>query len=414
MEGVAFDHAWGGFSLVTCPNGTTFGVSLRDNGRMPSDTAQKSPQRIPPRLLVILGVSFVCMLSAAALLAVASFHVPPPVPSSHEETLRAVEDAQDAELKEIDQALSESARILEEFGRKEQELRARMALSLAVPSVRAGAIQFASEFGNVVGNRERLITLIRLAAQNGARLIVMPECAIPGYMSVDHKTAWRDPVRRPNPNDGRSIVEAGVADTVPGENTKQFGALANELNVYLVITLIEKVEKAVEGGAAAEVDYFNTAVLLGPDEKILCHYRKLNLWPPGDATWAQSGDRGLGVCDTPFGKLGLLICYDLSSGVVPKLKEAGASMILYPVGWVDAKPPEDWFEKMLPEKVKDWGMPVIAANGSVDALPQAGDAFGYGFSSIYAADGTILSGAGPDGSEVIYADLPAAVSDGKP
>lgn len=377
---------------------------------MPNDGPVKPQQRVSVWLL-LLGVSFVFMISAAVLVIVVRFNAPPP---SSAVSSKAAEDAEEADLKEIDKGLRENAQLLNDIKQKEQELRARLALSQAVPSVRVAAIQFASEFGQVAVNRERLTALIRLAAGNGARLIVMPECAITGYMSVDHKTAWRDPVRRPNPKDGRSIVEAGVADTVPGEHTRQFGALAKELNVYLVITLIEKVERAGEAGAAPKVDYFNTAVLLGPDEKILCHYRKLNLWPPGDATWVQPGDRGLGLCDTPFGKLGLLICYDLSSGVVPKLKEAGATMILYPVGWVHPKPPEDWFEKMLPEKVKDWGLPVIAANWSVDELPKAGDAFGYGFSSIYAADGTVLSGAGPDGSEVICADLPIVVSEKTP
>jgi len=185
--------------------------------------------------------------------------------------------------------------------------------------------------------------------------------------------------------------------------------LAKELSVYLVVTLIEKVEREGVGEGKPKVDYFNTAVLLGPDGKVHCHYRKLNLWPPGDATWAQPGDRGPGLCDTPLGKLGLLICYDLSSGVMEKLKAAGATMALYPVGWVHPKPPADWFEKMLPEKVKEWGVPLIAANWSVAELPQAGDACGYGFSTIYAADGRPLAGAGPDGTDVIFADLPVPV-----
>jgi predicted amidohydrolase len=384
---------------------------------MSNDVAPKPKPSISVWLLVTLGASFVCMVAAASVMLYARFSAPsssPPSSPPVDIQVRVQEDPDEADLKEIDKTLSESAQLFDDIRRKEQELRARLALSQAVPSVRVAAIQFASEFGNVVRNRERLTALIRLAAGNGARLIVIPECAITGYMSVDHKTAWRDPVRRPNPKDGRSIVEAGVADTVPGENTKLFGKLAKELNVYLVITLIERVERVGVVGSVPPVDYYNTAVLLGPDEKILCHYRKLNLWPPGDATWAQAGDRGLGLCDTPFGKLGLLICYDLSSGVVTRLKDAGATMILYPVGWVHPKPPEDWFEKMLPEKVKDWGLPVIAANWSVDELPKAGDAFGYGFSSIYGSDGTVLSGAGPDGSEVICADLPAVVPDTTP
>src|SRR6185436_9619662 len=109
---------------------------------------------------------------------------------------------------------------------------------------------------------------------------VMPEAAVPGYMSHDLQTAWRDPVRRPNLKDGRSLEEAGAAESVPGPSTEYFGALAKELKMYIVVALIEK--------AANEksIDYFNTAVLMGPDGAIRCHYRKLHPWPIGEATWA--------------------------------------------------------------------------------------------------------------------------------
>ena len=370
------------------------------NDSQQETAAAREKPSMPAWLVVACAVSLVCMLASACVVGFALFTSPDLPDSSVAEKKRP---ADEDELKKIDAELAHYKQLIEDAKREVDQQDARFRLEQEAAFVRVAAIQFASEFGNLTKNRERLIALTRKAAGNGARIIVMPECALPGYMSVDHQTAWRDPVRRPNPKDGRSIVEAGVADTVPGENTKRFGGLAKEMNVYVAVTLIEKVEKKV--GDKATVDYFNTAVLMGPDGEIACHYRKLNLWPPGDATWAQSGDLGLGLCETPFGKLGLLICYDLTSGVVDKLKAAGADMVLYPVGWVHPKPPADWFEEMLPEKVKEWGVPLIAANWSVERLPENSDASGYGFSTIYAANGRQLAGAGPDGTKIIYADL---------
>ncbi|HQM53074.1 MAG TPA: nitrilase-related carbon-nitrogen hydrolase, partial [bacterium] len=151
----------------------------------------KPGQRVPLWIPVVLGVSAICMVAAATVIVTARFSASPVPPA--EETPTSGADIEESALKEIDQGLADSARLLGDIRRQEQELRARLALSQAVPAARVAAIQFASTFGDVAGNRERLIPLIRLAAQAGARLIVMPECAIPGYMSVDHRTAWRDP-----------------------------------------------------------------------------------------------------------------------------------------------------------------------------------------------------------------------------
>ena len=276
---------------------------------------------------------------------------------------------------------------------------------IAPGQFRVAAIQLVSEFGNLKRNRERLAALVREAARNGAQIVVAPECAVPGYMSADHRTAWRDPVRRPNPKDGRSLVEADAAEAVPGESTRVFGELARELKVRVVVGLIEKVETAATG--VPRTNYYNTAVLLSPTGDIECHYRKLNLWPPGDATWAQEGNLGLGLCETELGKFGVMICFDQSCGTAERLKEADAATVLYPIAWVHDKPSEDWFEVRLPERVKMWGVNVVGANWALDHVPpDPNGPQGFGCSRIIAADGTILARAGPAGDEVIYADLP--------
>ena len=137
-----------------------------------------------------------------------------------------------------------------------------------------------------------------------------------------------------------------------------------------------------------------------------CHYRKLNPWPPGEATWAQDGDRGLGLCDTEFGRLGILICYDLSKGVVTRLKEAGATTLLYPIGWVD-RDARAWFDHELPRRIGVWKLPLVGANWSLPEPPPAAHAWqGYGHSRIYSAAGTILARGAATGTEILYADLP--------
>ncbi|MBI3832346.1 MAG: carbon-nitrogen hydrolase family protein [Planctomycetes bacterium] len=264
---------------------------------------------------------------------------------------------------------------------------------------RVAAIQFVSEFGNLKGNRERLAKFIREAAEHGAKIVVMPEAAVPGYMSHDLQTAWRDPARRKNPKDGRSLEEDGAAEPVPGPSTEYFGTLAKELKIYIVVALIEKVERE------KSVDYFNTAILMGPDGSIRCHYRKLHPWPIGEATWAQPGDKGLGLCDTEFGRLGLMICFDLSNGVPEQLKEKCAGTILYPIGWVCPNARE-WFDGMLPEKTKDWGVNLVGANWSISEKEVAGaDWQGFGSSRIVSADGMVQARGEASGEGILYADL---------
>lgn len=265
---------------------------------------------------------------------------------------------------------------------------------------RVAAIQFVSEFGDVKGNRERLAKYIREAAEHGAKVVVMPEAAVPGYMSHDLQIAWRDPVRRKNPKDGRSLEDAGVAEFVPGPSTEYFGELSKEFKIYIVVSLIEKEVRE------KSVDYFNTAILMGPDGSVRCHYRKLHPWPIGEATWAQSGDKGLGVCDTEFGRLGLMICFDLSNGVPEQLKAKGVGTILYPIGWVCPNTHE-WFHNMLPEKTKDWGVNLVGANWSISEKESAAAEWqGYGSSRIVRADGSVLASGSANGEGILYADLP--------
>lgn len=184
-----------------------------------------------------------------------------------------------------------------------------------------------------------------------------------------------------------------VAESVPGPGTHHFAALAKELGIYLCIGLIE----------TASNRFYNTQALLSPSGELVAHHRKKALWPPGDATWCSQGDRPAQVVDTEFGRLGLMICYDYN--VMPsKLKDRGADMVLYSVGWYGPNE-KNWFTVRFPrDYVATNIFAVIAANWSAsgpDALWP-----GAGYSCVIARDGTVLASTDSAvGNAIVIADV---------
>ena len=152
---------------------------------------------------------------------------------------------------------------------------------------------------------------------------------------------------------------------------------------------------------AKQDKYFNTVVLLDPKGQIALHYRKLNPWPYAERGWAVAGDRGHQFIDTPYGRLGLLICFDINFEP-PKLKENRVDHLLYSIAWVDnAK--SDWFTKRLPEIARKADVNIIGANWSVPDKPGW---YGYGQSEIIRRNGEIAARVKNDlGNEIIYANL---------
>jgi len=264
----------------------------------------------------------------------------------------------------------------------------------AAKTVRVAAVQMASRFADPAANRDKMEKLAREAAKGGAKIIVFPEAAVQGYVSPKFEL-WTDPKRRPG--EGKSLE--GFAEPADGESAKRFGKLAGELKTYMVVPFIERDE--VEGGG---VRHFNSLLLFGPDGKRLLHYRKINPWPRAEATWAADGDRGLAFVDTEYGRLGLLICYDVHS-VAAKLAAEKVDTLLYAIAWVDLKP-ERWFGERLPEKAKALGVNIVAANWTFPADDRLVDR-GYGYSRVIGKDGTVLAAAKDEcGEEIVYADLP--------
>jgi hypothetical protein len=92
--------------------------------------------------------------------------------------------------------------------------------------------------GDIEHNRAILTALVRRAAAGGARIAVLPECAVTGYMDPGRGVVWTAEA----PGTGELDI-AGTAEPVPGPSTAHFAALAKELGLYLVVPLAEKAGK---------------------------------------------------------------------------------------------------------------------------------------------------------------------------
>ena len=267
--------------------------------------------------------------------------------------------------------------------------------------VRVAAVQCSSDLGDVARNTAKLTGLIREAASNGAKIVVLPETAISGYLSQDLKSTWHVQ-GRPIDNDFQGVDPWTVAESVPGPSTEHFCALAKELHVYITIPFVEV---AIDNGG--DPKYFNTVCLANSNGELVAHYRKLTPWPRPEKSWATAGDRGIQTYDTEYGRVGLAICFDIHT-ILEKYQDQKLWALLYPIAWVDAEHPADWFFHRLPERVKPFRHHVIGANWSVDEKQKWR---GYGFSEIISNEGKVVASAKSlYGSEIVYADLPTATN----
>lgn len=159
--------------------------------------------------------------------------------------------------------------------------------------------------GDTKHNLELLLELNRRAAEAGARVILNTELALSGYTFS-----------------GRQEM-ASRAQTLEGPACRALGALAREFGIYLCLGMAER---EAETGI-----FYNTAVLLGPQGNIAALRRKVSAEP----RWACPGPaRQVDVCDTPFGRLGMLLCSETYFGLLPRIQALkGVDLLLVPANW---------------------------------------------------------------------------------
>ena len=168
--------------------------------------------------------------------------------------------------------------------------------------VKVAVVQAGSVIMDKQGCIEKAAKLLLEAGQNGAQLVVFPEAFIPCYprgMGFGAVVGSRS-------LEGRKDYQRywDNAIQVPSADTDALGAAVKEAGVYCVIGVIEKDQDTSEGTV------FCTALYFGPDGKLLGKHRKLKPTASERLIWGEGDGSTLKVIETPFGRVGSLICWE--------------------------------------------------------------------------------------------------------
>lgn len=163
--------------------------------------------------------------------------------------------------------------------------------------VRIASASILPEKWNKEINWQRIEKLVRKAGLEGkANVVVTPEGALEGYVINEVNAAE-------GANARKEIVRKfkDLAEPIDGPYIQKACLLSKELEIYLVLGFLEKREN----------NLFNTAILIDPEGDIVGRYSKTHFYqgykinPP-----CYIPGNTYPVFNTPFGKVGILICYD--------------------------------------------------------------------------------------------------------
>jgi predicted amidohydrolase len=170
--------------------------------------------------------------------------------------------------------------------------------------MRVAVAQLDPKLGERERNLQACLQRLEEAVAAGAQLLVLPECAIPGYMF--------------------DSVEEGLsyAEEVPGPTTEAFERACERLDAYVICGMLQR-----DGDLLR-----NAAVFVGP-EGLIGTYWKTHLPFLGVDRFVTPGDE-LSVWDTPLGRIGVEICYDLRFPEVTRtLALKGADLVAHPTNF---------------------------------------------------------------------------------
>ncbi len=169
-------------------------------------------------------------------------------------------------------------------------------------SVRVGVVQASSVLMDLEQSVDKACRLIGEAAQSGAQLIVFPEAFLSGYpRALAFGTAVG--IRRP---EGRKDWERywRSAVSIPSSQMDRLSAAISQANAYVVMGIIERADHGSQG------TLYGTTVYFGPGGEVLGKHRKLKPTASERLIWGEGDGSTLTVIDSPYGKIGGLICWE--------------------------------------------------------------------------------------------------------
>jgi len=241
-------------------------------------------------------------------------------------------------------------------------------------NVKIAAVQMNPRIMGNSDNLDKMLLKTQTAANNGADLIVFPECALTGYVFASREEAMP------------------YMETIPGPSTDKLAACCRELGVYLIFGLLE-----------TDADRcFNAAVLLGP-QGLIGKYRKNHLPVLGIDRFLDPGNEPFQVHRTSIGNIGIHICYDCNFPESARVMTLmGADILVLPTNWPEGR--RKIVEHVVNTRAYENKVHLVA----VDRVGRERGTRFMGCSKIVDAWGDTLVQAGSDDEQIIYAEVSLA------
>lgn len=246
--------------------------------------------------------------------------------------------------------------------------------------VKVAAVQIDVVYGDVKACVSKVCSWIDRASDEGVDIAVFPELILSGayYALCSKSLAYK------------------VAEMIPGPSTKSISKKAKERGINVIVGIAEKSKLGI---------LFDSAVLFNRNGDVIGVYRKTHIYPPTEYVFAPGYN--LPVFQTDFGKIGILICYDLEFPEPARVLALQGAEIIFSLvaNWPQSvpSPPSRIFETSFASRAVENRIPVVIAN-RVGFDPDLKSSFN-GLSRIINHFGDILAAASADKEEMITATL---------
>jgi len=234
-------------------------------------------------------------------------------------------------------------------------------------TVRVAVCQILAIDGDREGNYRRIEYALADAQAKHAQIAAFPESVILG---------WENPEAH------------RMATPIPGADSDRIAALARKYGLMIAIGLDE-----LDGE-----HLYDSAILVDRTGKLLWKHRKINVLPElMTPPYSEGKPEDIGVVETEYGRIALLICADtFSDANVERIKREKPDLMIVPYGW--AAKNEEWPEhsqklvELVVKRARDVKCPVVGIDlvGVMSAGPWKGYTYG-GAGLVVDASGTILS-----------------------
>ena len=236
--------------------------------------------------------------------------------------------------------------------------------------MRVAIFQGPDQPGDVAHNLEMMAAMARQAAQQEARLLILPEMYLTGYNIGPEATSR-------------------LAEPADGPASEEVAAIARNTGMALLYGYPERVGNAV----------YNAAQLIDRDGRRLANHRKTHLFGELDRSAFSAGTGAPTLAALDGLRLGILICYDVEFPEnVRLLALAGADFIAVPTALM--QPYEFIARSLVPARAYENQVYLAYAN----RCGREGDLSYYGLSCVVGPNGVDRARAG-SGEELIVADL---------